>query len=79
MSVHDFFSGVEPVLLVVGMAMVMVAYLGYVRRTRDLAGMIKFWEKRLTLTRREYAWQRIGIVTLLLGVVVRYLLVLGAI
>ncbi|ALM51571.1 hypothetical protein [Halomonas huangheensis] len=76
MSLHLVFSWLEPVLLVSGLLMVLVAYMQYVRRTRDLWAVVKFWERRLTMTGREFAWQRSGILVLLLGVLVRYLLIL---
>lgn len=76
MSLHAILTLLEPTLLALGLVAVLVAYLQYYRRTRDLWGMVKFWEKRLTLTVREFGWQRAGILLLLLGVVVRYLLAL---
>ncbi|MCA0975478.1 hypothetical protein LCL99_13460 [Halomonas denitrificans] len=76
MSLHGLMMLLEPTLLSLGLLAVMVAYYQYYRRTRDLWGMVKFWEKRLTLTVSEHAWQRFGILLLLLGVVARYLLAL---
>nr|WP_300314853.1 hypothetical protein [Halomonas sp.] len=79
MSLAEVLSVVEPVLLLSGLGMVLFAYFQYVRRTRDFRAVVRFWEKRLMLERREHVWQRAGIVVLLLGVVVRYVLVLGLI
>lgn len=79
MNPVDVLSVVEPVLLLSGLGMVLFAYFQYARRTRDFRAVVRFWERRLVLSRGEHAWQRAGIVMLLLGIVVRYVLVLGLI
>lgn len=76
MNVHALLSWLEPILLVAGVVMVMIAYMQYIRRTGDPWSVVRFWERRLTLTSREHAWQRSGILVLLFGVLVRYLLIL---
>ncbi|MBZ9559272.1 MULTISPECIES: hypothetical protein [unclassified Modicisalibacter] len=64
-------------LLVAGFGLLMLANLCYVRRTQDLHGVLLFWRRRLGLNRGEFHCQRIGIVLILPGVVLRYLMLLN--
>ncbi|KFF48269.1 hypothetical protein GY26_15395 [Gammaproteobacteria bacterium MFB021] len=60
-------------LLLLGLLVVGVSYLRYVRRTRDLRGVLLFWQRRMVLTPTEFKLQRVGIAVLFVGVTVRYL------
>ncbi|WP_353981178.1 hypothetical protein [Salinicola endophyticus] len=60
-------------LLLLGLLVVSVSYLRYVRRTRDLRGVLLFWQRRMVLTPTEFKLQRAGIAVLFVGVTVRYL------
>jgi len=66
----------ENLLLLLGLVIVLIAYGKYIRRTRDVRGVIMFWARRLALSPLEFRLQRSGIVFMLLGVVLRYLNVL---
>lgn len=63
-------------LLAAGFGLLMIANMRYVRRTQDLYSVLLFWRRRLALSRGEFHCQRIGIVLILLGVVLRYLMLL---
>ncbi|QEA40868.1 hypothetical protein FGL86_08105 [Pistricoccus aurantiacus] len=63
----------ENLLLLLGFAIVLIAYGRYVRRTQDVRGVLMFWARRLSLSASEFRLQRSGIVLMLLGVVLRYL------
>lgn len=69
-------SLLEPLLLIVGLGTILIAYGMYVRRTQDIRGVMMFWSRRLALSRTEFRLQRAGVVILLLGIVLRYLTLL---
>ena len=66
----------ETLLLVLGLGVTLIAYGMYIHRTQDVRSVVIFWASKLALSRREFRLQRVGIVLMLLGVVLRYLNIL---
>ncbi|WP_251977830.1 hypothetical protein [Salinicola avicenniae] len=64
---------VENGMLLLGLMVVCLSYLHYVRRTHDLRGVLLFWQRRMALTPGEFKLQRAGIVVLFVGILIRYL------
>ncbi|MHB0776271.1 hypothetical protein [Halomonas sp. WWR20] len=66
----------ENLSLLTGLAVVLLAYTLYLRRTQDIRGILMFWTRRLVMTPLEFRLQRGGVVLMFLGVLLRYLSIL---
>ena len=59
------------VFLGAGFLIVFSSFFMYVRRTGDFNSLFIFWSPRISLTRKEFAINRTGIVVMLAGVLFR--------
>ncbi|SEI79013.1 hypothetical protein SAMN05421831_11072 [Allopseudospirillum japonicum] len=62
----------EQALIWIGLAIVILSLALYIKRTRDIKGVLVFWSARLQLTPKEFKMNRLGILLMFLGVVLRF-------
>lgn len=66
-----FLNSVQYIFLLVGFLAIFASFYMYVRRTGDFNSLFIFWSPRIALTRKEFVVNRIGIATMLVGVLFR--------
>ncbi|KHT61894.1 membrane protein [Photobacterium gaetbulicola] len=66
-------SVAEYLLILAGLAMVGNGIILYGRRTSDWTGILKMFYNRIGMSVQEFKWYRLGVASLVLGVVVRIL------
>ncbi|WEM45557.1 hypothetical protein PTW35_20995 (plasmid) [Photobacterium sp. DA100] len=61
----------EYLLILAGLAMVGNGIILYGRRTSDWTGVLKMFYNRIGMSVEEFKWYRLGVASLVLGVIVR--------
>ena len=61
----------EPVLLIVGFLVFAFSIVLYLKRTGNVKSVMMFWQAGMSLSHREFTINRIGIIIMFLGVVLR--------
>ncbi|MFB9886340.1 hypothetical protein [Balneatrix alpica] len=64
---------VEPVLLLVGLAVLLGSLIMYGRRSGDWRSILVFWRPTIAFSAREFFINRVGLTLMALGVVVRFI------
>ncbi|GAB6263949.1 hypothetical protein [Photobacterium sp. 53610] len=61
----------EWVLLTVGLILLLTSMVTYGRRTKDWGGLATMFFKRISMTAKEYNFYRLGVASVVLGILIR--------
>ncbi|RDE18370.1 hypothetical protein DV711_17085 [Motiliproteus coralliicola] len=62
----------ESTLLAVGFAVFASSIILYLKRTTDYRAVLMFWQAEMALSHREFIVNRIGIILMFMGIVLRF-------
>lgn len=62
---------VEPLFLILGLIVYLSTLGAFIRRTGNYKAVLRFWEAEIAFTHREFIINRIGIVLMAMGLVLR--------
>lgn len=62
----------ETTLLAVGFAVFACSIILYLKRTTDYRAVLMFWQAEMALSHREFIVNRIGIILMFMGIVLRF-------
>ena len=62
----------EPALLIVGFLVFASSIIIYLKRTGNFKSVLMFWQAEMALTPNEFIIQRVGIVIMIMGIVLRF-------
>lgn len=62
----------EPALLSIGFAVMAFSIMLFIKRTSDYKAVMMFWQAEMALSHREFTLNRIGIIMMFMGVMLRF-------
>jgi hypothetical protein len=67
-----FLDILEPVLLSMGFAVLAFSIFLYLKRTSHYKAVVMFWQAEMALSHREFILNRIGLIMMFMGIMLRF-------